>query len=335
MLDDAIKITLAVVVTLFVLMIAVVFVRDRYIRKTNRHLRHWLRTRLGLGYRVDELARRLDVAADNLRRASPTYRAFTIAKRRGGTRQIHAPSPELKRLQQRILRRLLSRLRPHPAATGFQPGLSIVHNAQLHVGQRVVIKLDIVDFFPRTASARIDAYFRRVGWNGEAAAILTRLVTHAGGLPQGAPTSPRLSNLVNHAFDARIDRLVRRFRGVYTRYADDITISFSKDHPRHVRGVIQYTRRLAKAHGYRIHTRGKLRILRRHQQQRVCGLVVNEKVQLPRATRRRLRAIEHRLRTTGQATLTPAQLAGWRAYQAMIVQQRTPALPEPRDATAE
>src|SRR5262249_33968570 len=152
------------------------------------------------------------------------------------------PEARLKALQRTILHRLLRRLRAHPAAMGFERGQSIVHNAALHVGRKVVIKLDLVDFFPSTRAGRIERYFRRVGWNGEAAALLTRLCTHEGGLPQGAPTSPRLSNLVNWLLDSRIDRFVRRRKGSYTRYADDITISFPKDYPRRVRGAIQRVR---------------------------------------------------------------------------------------------
>src|SRR5262249_53263261 len=140
-------------------------------------------------------------------------------------------------------------------------------------------------------------------------------------LPQGAPTSPRLSNLVNWLLDSRIDRFVRRRKGSYTRYADDITISFPKDYPRRVRGAIQRVRRLVQALAYRIHVRGKLRIVRSHEQQRVTGLVVNKKPQLPRAVRRRLRAVEHHLRLGLSATLTPAQLEGWRALCRMIEAQ--------------
>ena len=89
-----------------------------------------------------------------------------------------------------------------------------------------------------------------------------------------------------------------------------------------MRGIIQRVRRLAKAHGLRIRVRHKLRVLRPHQQQRVTGLVVNRKVQLPRQKRRLLRAIEHRLRVGREATLSQAQKNGWRALQKMIERQR-------------
>jgi len=239
----------------------------------------------------------------------------------GGRRRLLIPEPALMRMQRRILRRLLGKLRAHPAATGFEAGKSIVHNAAPHLGQRVVIKMDVVNFFPSIHEMTIAAYFQRVGWNHEAAKVLARLCTHEGALPQGSPTSPRLSNLTLFAFDTRLARHVRLRKGAYTRYADDITISFPKDYPRRIRGTIQYVRKLAAAFGLTVHTRGKLRVLRPHQQQLVTGLVVNRKLQLPRRQRRRLRAMEHHLRAGRTATVSELSLSGWRALEHMIRRQ--------------
>jgi retron-type reverse transcriptase len=285
---------------------------------TGGHPWYWLRAKLGWGRKVAELARILDFDPDRLRAFQPAYREVFVPKKRGGTRRLLIPDTPLKELQRRILRRLLGKLRAHPAACGFERCRSIVANARPHVGRAVVIKMDIVDFFPSISAARVEGYFRRIGWNAESAALLTRLVTHDGGLPQGAPTSPRLSNLLHFGLDARLTYRAARYKGHYTRYADDITISLPADLPRRVRGLIQYARRLAKVCGLRIHLKGKLRILRQHQQQRVTGLVVNQKLQLPRRVRRWLRAVEHRLATTGRATLTPAQLQGWKGLRAML-----------------
>ncbi|MCS7046115.1 MAG: reverse transcriptase family protein [Gemmataceae bacterium] len=294
--------------------------RRFYLRRMNRRPVPWWRAFLGRGLPVSELARRLGLEAADVERIEVVYFERRIAKKRGGTRRLLVPATPLKALQRRLLHRLLRRLKAHPAAHGFERGRSIVSNARPHERQAVVIKMDIVDFFSTTPSQRVEFYFRRIGWDAQAAALLTRICTHDGGLPQGAPTSPRLSNLVNYAFDARLDRFVRRFRGTYTRYADDITISFPQNRPRKVRGTIQYVRRLAKAFGYRIHLRGKLRILRQHQQQRVTGLVVNCRAQLPREVRRRLRAVQHHLRVGRPATLTVAQLEGWLGLLKMIDQ---------------
>jgi retron-type reverse transcriptase len=143
------------------------------------------------------------------------------------------------------------------------------------------------------------------------------LTTDENGLPQGAPTSPRLSNLVNYILDVRLTRLARRWKGQYTRYADDITFSFPKDYPRHVRGVIQKTRRILKGLGYTLN-HSKIRILRAHQRQTVTGLVVNDRVRISRRQRRLLRAVEHHLRTGRDATLTASQLEGWQAFIRMV-----------------
>ena len=184
------------------------------------------------------------------------------------------------------------------------------------------------------------------------------IVTLQGGLPQGAPTSPRLSNLVNYRLDARIAGMVAALGGRYTRYADDLTISFPPEwsdddwiiragpampfllegHPSKIRYIRSFIRRVAAEEGYRVHGKKKMTVRRRHHQQLVTGLVVNEKVNLPRKTRRRLRAIAHRAEQARRPTLdenyqpftsprhatptlTPYQLEGWQALQTMIAKQ--------------
>ncbi|HVW37309.1 MAG TPA: reverse transcriptase family protein, partial [Pirellulales bacterium] len=231
----------------------------------------------------------------------------------------------------------LARLPVHPAATGFRRGESIVSHARRHQGQDVVIHLDLVDFFPSTSAKRVERYFREIGWDREAAKLLTKLSTYAGGLPQGAPTSPILSNLVNYRLDARIAGYAKRLNIVYSRYADDITFSYadseahSADNVR-ASSLCRFVRLIAAAGGYRVH-RKKGSIRRRHDRQLVAGLVVNEKVQLPRETRRWLRAVEYRSsqgprlvdlydRPVKPPTLSPSQLQGWRALVRMIEAQR-------------
>ena len=297
----------------------------------------------GEGLDIDELARRLGVSVERLGAVQPSYREFTIPKRSGSTRRISAPNDDLKELQQRVRKRLIHRLRAHWAATGFERRHSIVTNAVVHTGRDVVIRMDIKDFFANTSAKRVERYFRKIGWNRKAARTLTRLCTHRGGLPQGAPTSPRLSNLINFRLDARLAGLAETLGAVYTRYADDITFSLvgadsqtPRDTPVHfpqerrTRGVapaairnavssaIVMTKRILAEEGYSLHMRRKLHIRRRHQQQLVTGLVVNERVNLPRATRRWLRAVEHHVATGRDATLTPEQLEGWRALQSMV-----------------
>jgi len=276
----------------------------------------------GKGRTIDELARRLKYKPENLRAVKPSYHEFEIPKRSGGKRKICAPDKELKALQRVILKRLIGHLKAHPAATGFERGRSIVGNASAHMGKAVVLRMDIKDFFPSTPAKRVRDYFRAIGWNREATDVLVRLLTWKGGLPQGAPTSPRLSNLVNHRLDARLDALAKSRGAVYTRYADDITFSFDQDDSQRITKVKHLAGMIIRDEGYSIHTRKKVSIRRKHQCQLVTGLVVNSRVNLPRYTRRRLRAVEHHAATNRPSTLTPAQLAGWRSFASMVDKQR-------------
>lgn len=273
------------------------------------------------------LAARLGLTLDELATFTPTYRTVEIPKRSGGMRTLHIPDPATKRIQRLVLRRVLRNLRSHRSAHAYEQGHSIVTNARAHVGRQYLLKFDLHDFFPSTTQQRIELYFRRIGWNRAAAQILTRLTTREGGLPQGAPTSPRLSNLVNFKLDHVLHRCAARWHAAYTRYADDITISLTIAKPRHRSRILMSLRqsvfRAARAAGYKVHrSPKKLRLLQQHHRQTVTGLVVNQKVQLSRKQRRLLRAAEHRQSLGQPTTLTAAQIQGWRALQSMIENQR-------------
>lgn len=276
------------------------------------------------GHDVAELARRLGVREEELRAVPLDYREFTIPKASGGKRRILAPNETLKALQRRILHRLLGRLRSHPAATGFERGHSIATNARRHAGRAVVMRMDVKSFFESTRADRIQKYFRKIGWNKAASRLLTKLTTYDGGLPQGAPTSPRLSNLVNYGLDARLAGMAVKVNAEYTRYADDMTFSFGSDDPDAVHAVIRLVKHAAGDEGYEVHRGKKLHVRRQNARQIVTGLVVNQRVNLMRDIRRWLRAVEHHIAKGRQATLTPKQLAGWRSLQAMVVKQSAP-----------
>ena len=268
----------------------------------------------------------------------PSYEEFTIPKKSGGVRRIQAPSSELKKAQRCILRRLLAGLKSHDAAVGFEQGKSIVTGARQHTGKAFVLRFDIIDFFPSTSRTRVYNYFRRIGWNRRVAKLLCRLVTHENSLPQGAPTSPRLSNLINYLMDHCLKQFVARYEGTYTRYADDITISFSDpdcDLEEIIDGVFQYIR----WNGYRPHLGKKLKISRRRQRQSVNGLVVNETVNLPRERRRWLRSVKHRAQahwnlyeasrpddtshlSSPEPSISLSEFKGWLALEKMIRDQR-------------
>ena len=296
----------------------------------------------GSGLNAHELARRLDVPLARLRRVPLDYRRFTVPKRSGGERLLVEPNAELKDIQRRINRRLLRRLRSHPAVHGFEEHRSIATNAAAHVGQALVIRLDLKDFFPSMRARWVRRYFRNIGWNRQAADLLVRVcfpraAPHSAarrhfedGLPQGAPTSPRLSNLVNYAMDARLHALAKSLGGVYTRYADDITVSLATADNVKKGLVVGGVERICRDCGYRVHRGKKRSYRRRHQRQVVTGIVVNDKTDLPREVRRRLRAVEHRLRTGKPATMTEQQLAGWRALERMVREPNRRRMPKCR-----
>lgn len=242
------------------------------------------------------------------------YWWHTIPKRTGGTRQLYSPNPRLKLLQKMLLRQVFAKLRVHPGARGFRQGESTFSHAKLHIGRAVVVRIDIKNFFPKTHSDRIYSYFRMIGWNRESARLMVELCCRKKGLPQGAPTSPILSNLVNYQMDARLAGLAAKSRAIYSRYADDLIFSFTEDNCRFIRGVVRRVARILFDFGYQMN-KSKLKVMRQHNRQVITGLVVNKKVQLPRQTRRWLRAVEHHLKTGKVATLTNEQLRGWKAYQ--------------------
>lgn len=250
------------------------------------------------------------------------YTIARIPKRSGGMRELNIPNPRLKQVQRSILVKLLGGIPCHPSAMGFRTGRSIVDNAKIHSNKKIILKMDIKDFFQSTDADRVRELFSGLGWDQDAADLLTEICTHGGGLPQGAPTSPCVSNLVNFWMDARLNGIAGRSGGHYSRYADDMTFSFKSDNPKIINHVRYLAGAVVRGYGYAINP-AKTSVIRSHQQQRVTGLVVNEKARLPRARRRFLRAVEHHLATRRPITLSEAELQGWRSFSRMVEQQST------------
>lgn len=262
------------------------------------------------------------------------YVAFDIPKATGGVRTIHAPRPQLKRLQRRILDELLAPLEAHPAAHGFVPGRSTVTNARAHVGARIVVKMDLSDFFPTIHFGRVCGLFEQYGAGREAARTLAALVTFRrvlpdgrvawpSVLPQGAPTSPALSNLVCRRLDARLTSLAGKVGATYTRYADDLTFSFQEE-PSHGLGrFLWWVSQIVGQEGFRENLK-KRRVMRPSGQLRVTGLVTNHALSVPREARRRFRAILHACDRRGVTQETTgheaprAFLLGFAGYVAMV-----------------
>ena len=242
------------------------------------------------------------------------YRTFSIKKRRRGKREIAEPSAFLKHVQRRIKQRLLDPVELTDSAHGFVKGRSIATNASPHTGKELVVNLDLEDFFPTITDGRAFGLFAAIGLAKHEASLLAQLTTYWGELPQGAPTSPVIANLVCRGLDRRLAGLATSIGATYTRYADDLTLSGAAE----IRSALPLVRRIIKEEGFTV-AAAKTRLQRRGRRQEVTGLTVNNEVGVPRAVRRRLRAAIHSLRVRGHAEwngkpLTRRMLNGLLAY---------------------
>jgi len=244
------------------------------------------------------------------------YVRFAVPKKSGGTRELASPHKRMAACQQWILESILSKIPVHDAANGFVPGKSTVTNALPHVGKHVVVNADLKDFFPTITFPRVRGLFQTMGYSPASATILALLCTacprrtvqydgktyHVAtaprSLPQGACTSPALSNLIVRRFDARMAGLGRTLGWTYTRYADDLTFSASGEAADRAGYLLARLRHIASDEGFSVNE-AKTRILRRNTAQKVTGIVVNKRAGAPRKLVRRLRAILHRARTEG------------------------------------
>ncbi|QXI34034.1 reverse transcriptase family protein [Pseudomonas promysalinigenes] len=153
------------------------------------------------------------------------YRFFSIPKRTGGLRKIRAPYPALASIQKRILDCLLAEKHVHHLSFAYVKNKSAIDNAKVHLTSKEILKLDIQDYFPSIDSQMVIEALMRNGFSSATAFYISRLCTVDGALPQGACTSPILSNLVFNPIDNRLAKLAERLNLRYSRYADDIVIS--------------------------------------------------------------------------------------------------------------
>lgn len=154
-----------------------------------------------------------------------SYRKAQIPKKHGGYRELSIPSKKLKQIQRWILDNILNHISISNFAMGFCNKRSIVTNAELHLGCDCVLNIDLKDFFPSVTYEQIFYVFKYYGYTKEVSFVLARLCTYKNSLPQGAPTSPALSNIVCLKLDKRLSKLAEMNCATYSRYADDITIS--------------------------------------------------------------------------------------------------------------
>jgi retron-type reverse transcriptase len=244
------------------------------------------------------------------------YKRFYLPKKSGGRRLISAPMPQLKAAQYWILEHILYKVPLSDAAHGFIPGKSIVTNASHHIGQDIVINIDLRDFFPTIEYKRVKGLFCKLGYSEQIATILALLCTEPEvdqvaldgkeyyvantkrHLPQGAPCSPAITNLICFRLDRRFGGLARKYHCNYTRYADDMTFSGNKEAADHAGKLIWAVKQVVKEEGFTIHP-DKLKVMRNGDKKEVTGIVVNDKLSLDRDTLRKFRALLHQITVSG------------------------------------
>jgi hypothetical protein len=237
------------------------------------------------------------------------YYYRVLAKPDGGTRLIECPKRRLKSIQRQILSEILEHIPAHPAAHGFAKGRSIRSFADPHTGKRVVLRMDLSNFFPTFQRARIQAFFRTIGYPEFVADILGGLCTNAAPLellaglqpdacslykwphlPQGAPTSPALANLRSYRLDRRLSGLAKSAGATYTRYADDLAFSGDEEFDRCVERFSIHVAAILLDEGFTVNHR-KTRIMRQGVRQHLAGLAVNAHLNVKREHFDRLKAI--------------------------------------------
>jgi RNA-directed DNA polymerase len=244
-------------------------------------------------------------------RKSRQYDRFTIARRKGGTpREICAPIKPIKDLQRRLADVLTSCYEAPVHVHGFVPERSSVSNAHVHVGKEWVFRADISDFFPSINFGRVIGMFRAFPFEypDDVASLLAALCCYENELPQGAPTSPIIANYISRRMDTHLAQLARSERCHYSRYADDLCFSTDRttfpksigfrEGDAHQAGTALST--IVTENGFAINDE-KTRLTGRTQRQRVTGLVVNEKVNVPRNYIRELRGLLHVWKQYGEA----------------------------------
>lgn len=213
------------------------------------------------------------------------YRHFTIAKNNGTRRQISEPLPSLKEIQIWILENILYKVPISRFAKAYIKGSTLKHNLQFHKNQSIVFTLDINDFFPSITKDDVQGIFESLGYAPLLSNLFAKLCCLEGQLPQGAPTSPFLSNMYLVDFDFAISNycLAKKIR--YTRYADDLTFSSNHLDIKEIEDLVSLE--LSKKH--LTLNLAKRRVMTKSQRQLVTGVVVNSKLQVAREKRNRLR----------------------------------------------
>jgi len=226
-----------------------------------------------------------EVLASMLNKQESFYRTFRIPKRRGGFRTLAAPYPVLLEAQRWVLKNVLQNIDVSSHAHGFISGRSIVSNAKIHLGNKFLLKMDLEDFFPSIPLKRIIAIYNNLGYPSFISYMLASLSCLNGCLPQGAATSPLLSNIITKRLDSRLSAVAAKWELAYSRYADDLVFSgnyISKN-------FIIVVSEIIKDESFRVNE-SKTILIRGSGRKIITGISVNgEKLRLPKETKRKLR----------------------------------------------
>jgi RNA-directed DNA polymerase len=240
------------------------------------------------------------------------YRTFEILKRNGEPRQIHAPVRPLKFVQRQLAATLYEIHRPRSCVYGFIKDRSILGNARRHTKHRWLLRVDLEDFFPTINFGRVRGLFLAAPFSFPApvATMLAQLTTYQNSLPQGAPTSPTLSNYICHRLDYDLISLAARHKCYYTRYADDLNFSANQRTFPSELGILETSgtslkatvgeelRGVIEAAGFKINTK-KVHLKRSNSRQLCTGLVVNAQPNVRREYVKEIRALLHMWRKFG------------------------------------
>ena len=217
--------------------------------------------------------------------AKEHYKLILLKKKNGGVRYIHSPDRNLKYAQSRILRNILEHIEISPYATAYIKGKNLKDNATPHTNHKYLLKIDITDFFGSITYLQvISTAFNAKRFPVQIGAMLTSLCCLDDVLPQGAPTSPMLSNVVMKNFDNIIGDWCKERGITYTRYCDDLT--FSANTPLY--NVYIKVKNMLDQNGFEVNE-DKTKFITNSSSQRVTGLTVNEKVSIPKKYKRQLR----------------------------------------------
>ena len=208
------------------------------------------------------------------------YYDFKISKKAGGKRTISMPNKELLIVQKKIQEKILNNITIHDNAYGFVKNRSIIDNAKKHLNKQMILNIDLKDFFPSIHRGRVFYIFKNIcKYDNDTSYCLTKLTTYKNSVPQGAPTSPSISNIVAFMLDVRLSKIADKFNINYTRYADDITFSGKQESINN--SLLKIVNEIIEECGFNINKK-KTRFASYAGRQEVTGLIVNNnKISIP------------------------------------------------------